>query len=263
MINFQKSTRTFNKMAASHIPPSYDSFCVCICDFAKLVLNLTKEKKELHAPPSSLEIEKIYSVAIIEIDIQSLSVDEEEAITEELCIGKNIPVKFKKLCYADLEKYNIINQTFQWNAKEQTKWDELMISVIVKHWFHAKNNQAFHNYPIQSDLCDETTFTTILERWLRDLPKLHVGRKPGDRIGIAGGGRSAVFAKPGGRIERIGVRVGPVGLEVALERQQVIGGLGGAIKKDHDEGDRTGTRTVCWFSLSIAVNEPFRPLSRL
>ncbi|KAI8459650.1 hypothetical protein BY996DRAFT_8391931 [Phakopsora pachyrhizi] len=76
----------------------------------------------------------------------------------------------------------------------------------------------------------------------RRLPKLHVGRKPGDQIGIAGGGRSAVFAKPGGRIERIGVRVGPVGLEVALERRQVIGGLGGAIKKDHDKEDRTGTR---------------------
>ncbi|KAI8450362.1 hypothetical protein BY996DRAFT_6449143 [Phakopsora pachyrhizi] len=80
----------------------------------------------------------------------------------------------------------------------------------------------------------------------RRLPKLHVGRKPGDRIGIAGGGRSAVFAKPGG----IGVRVverpeaGTKGLEVALERRQVIGGLGGAIKKDHDKGDRTGTRSA-------------------
>ncbi|KAI8458725.1 hypothetical protein BY996DRAFT_8392364 [Phakopsora pachyrhizi] len=86
--------------------------------------------------------------------------------------------------------------------------------------------------------------TRPTETTRRRLPKLHVGRKPGDRIGIAGGGRSAVFAKPGGRIERIGVRVGPVGLEVALERRQVIGGLGGAIKKDHDEGDQTGTRNA-------------------
>ncbi|KAI8444098.1 hypothetical protein BY996DRAFT_6535720 [Phakopsora pachyrhizi] len=180
MINFQKSTRTLNKMVASHIPPSYDSFCVCIRDFAKLVLNLTKEKKDLPPPPSSLEIERIYSVRINEIQIQSLSVDEEEAINEEVCFGKNIPVKFKKLCHAELAKYNIFNQTFQWNAKGQSKWDDLMISVIVKHWFYAKDNQAFQNYPIQSDLCDETTVTAILERSRQPLvaPSAHssVGR---------------------------------------------------------------------------------------
>lgn len=177
MINFQKSTRTLNKMVASHIPPSYDSFCVCIRDFAKLVLNLTKEKKDLPPPPSSLEIERIYSVRINEIQIQSLSVDEEEAINEEVCFGKNIPVKFKKLCHAELAKYNIFNQTFQWNAKGQTKWDDLMISVIVKHWFYAKDNQAFQNYPIQSDLCHETTVTAILERWLRGQKASYLKKK--------------------------------------------------------------------------------------
>ncbi|KAI8448728.1 hypothetical protein BY996DRAFT_8397636 [Phakopsora pachyrhizi] len=68
---------------------------------------------------------------------------------------------------------------------------------------------------------NKTTYKIPTETTRRRLPKLHVGRKPG-----------------------IGVRVGPVGLEVALERRQVIGGLGGAIKKDHDEGDRTGTRSA-------------------
>ncbi|KAI8443488.1 hypothetical protein BY996DRAFT_6498568 [Phakopsora pachyrhizi] len=81
--------------------------------------------------------------------------------------------------------------------------------------------------------------TRPTETTRRRLPKLHVGRKPGDRIGIAGGGRSAVFVKPGG----IGVRV-VERLEAGTKGLEVIGGLGGAIKKDHDEGDRTGTRSA-------------------
>ncbi|KAI8462129.1 hypothetical protein BY996DRAFT_8390800 [Phakopsora pachyrhizi] len=89
--------------------------------------------------------------------------------------------------------------------------------------------------------------TRPTETTRRRLPTLHVGRKPGDRIGIAGGDRPARHTTKGsglgGRTTESGDK-GPVGLEVALERRQVIGGLGGAIKKDHDEGDRTGTRST-------------------
>ncbi|KAI8450696.1 hypothetical protein BY996DRAFT_8396263 [Phakopsora pachyrhizi] len=110
----------------------------------------------------------------------------------------------------------------------------------------------------------------------RRLPKLHVERFLFDFCKLHVAIMTQVWEV--GRKPGIGVRVGPV---VDLKRRRGLidrkrgqrdlrwpwsgdrGGLGGAIKKDHDEGDRTGTRTVCWFSLSIAVNEPFRPSLRL
>ncbi|KAI8444718.1 hypothetical protein BY996DRAFT_6425405 [Phakopsora pachyrhizi] len=42
-----------------------------------------------------------------------------------------------------------------------------MISVLIKHWFYAKENKAFQNYPTQSVFCNKLVATAVLERWLR------------------------------------------------------------------------------------------------
>lgn len=167
MTHLQKSTRTLNKMVASHLPPSHSPFCVCIRDFTKLVLEITKQNKNLPPPPSSLQNERLLIININDIEINSLNVENTQTLVEDSSIGKGIPVMFKNLCQAELVKYNIENPTFQWDIKGQSKWDEVMISVIVKHWFFAKGNQAFLNYPIQSDLCNQNIVAAILERWLR------------------------------------------------------------------------------------------------
>ncbi|KAI8445048.1 hypothetical protein BY996DRAFT_6424756 [Phakopsora pachyrhizi] len=167
MTNFQKSTRTLNKLVSSHLPPAHDPFCVCIRDFIHSVLGITKSKKTLPQPPNSEELQSFQIHNINEIDINSLMVEDSVSTIQQFGNEKRVPLRFANLCLAELEKSKIKSPTFQWDQKGQSKWDDQMISVLIKHWFYAKENKAFQNYPIQSVFCNKLVATAVLERWLR------------------------------------------------------------------------------------------------
>ncbi|CAH7677697.1 hypothetical protein PPACK8108_LOCUS12886 [Phakopsora pachyrhizi] len=162
-----KSTRTLNKLLSSHIPPSQDSLCICIRDYTKMILGLTKNNNSLPLPPSSYEVDTATLLNITDVDIVSLVVEERNIATEEANITKRIPLKYKSLCLSDMAQHNIQHPTFQWDVKVQTRWDGLVIDILVKHWLYAKNKEAFQEYPLQSDFCAKTIVSAIVERWLR------------------------------------------------------------------------------------------------
>ncbi|CAH7671650.1 hypothetical protein PPACK8108_LOCUS6448 [Phakopsora pachyrhizi] len=167
MAKVPKSTRTLNKLVSSHIPPSQDSLCICIRDFTKMILGLTKNNNNLPLPPSSDEVDTATLLNITDVDIDSLVVEERNIATEEASITKRIPLKYKSLCLSEMAQHNIQHTTFQWDVKGQTRWDGLVIDILVKHWLYAKNKEAFQEYPLQSDFCTKTIVSAIVERWLR------------------------------------------------------------------------------------------------
>ncbi|CAH7677503.1 hypothetical protein PPACK8108_LOCUS12667, partial [Phakopsora pachyrhizi] len=75
--------------------------------------------------------------------------------------------KYKSLCLSEMAQHNIQHPTFQWDVEGQTRWDGLVIDILVKHWLYAKNKEAFQEYPLQSDFCTKTIVSAIVERWLR------------------------------------------------------------------------------------------------
>ncbi|CAH7682523.1 hypothetical protein BY996DRAFT_8688380 [Phakopsora pachyrhizi] len=162
-----KSTRTLNKLVSSHIPPSHDSLCICIRDFTKMILGLTKNNNNLPLPSSSDEVYTATLLNITDVDIDSLVVEERNIATEEANITKKIPLKYKSLCFSEMAQHNIQHPTFQWDFKGQTRWDGLVIDILVKHWLYAKNKEAFQEYPLQSDFCTKTIVSAIVEQWLR------------------------------------------------------------------------------------------------
>ncbi|KAI8449757.1 hypothetical protein BY996DRAFT_6418119 [Phakopsora pachyrhizi] len=162
-----KSTRTLNKLVSSHIPPSQDSLCICIRDLTKMILGFTKNNNNLPLPPSSDEVDTATLLNITDVDIDSLVVEERNIATEEASITKRIPLKYKSLCLSEMAQHNIQHPTFQWDFKGQTRWDGLVIDILVKHWLYAKNKEAFQEYPLQSDFCTKTIVSAIVERWLR------------------------------------------------------------------------------------------------
>ncbi|CAH7676657.1 hypothetical protein PPACK8108_LOCUS11820 [Phakopsora pachyrhizi] len=112
-----KSTRTLNKLVSSHIPPSQDSLCICIRDFTKMILGLTKNNNNLPLPPSSDEVDTATLLNITDVDIDSLVVEERNIATEEASITKKIPLKYKSLCLSEMAQHNIQHATFQWDVK--------------------------------------------------------------------------------------------------------------------------------------------------
>ncbi|KAI8444893.1 hypothetical protein BY996DRAFT_4651233 [Phakopsora pachyrhizi] len=117
MLKVPKSTRTLNKLVSSHIPPSQDSLCICIRDFTKMILGLTKNNNNLPPPPSSDEFDTATLLNITDVDIDSLAVEERNIATEEASITKIIPLKHKSLCLSEMAQHNIQNPTFQWDVK--------------------------------------------------------------------------------------------------------------------------------------------------
>ncbi|KAI8455378.1 hypothetical protein BY996DRAFT_8686332 [Phakopsora pachyrhizi] len=162
-----KSTRTLNKLVSSHIPPSQDSQCICIRDFTKMILGLTKNKNNLPLPPSFDEVDTSTLLNITNVNIGSLVVKERNIATEEATITKRIPLKYKSLCLSEMAQHNIQHPTFQWDVKGQTSWDGLVIDILVKHWLYDKNKEAFQEYPLQSDFCTKSIVSAIVEQWLR------------------------------------------------------------------------------------------------
>ncbi|CAH7672836.1 hypothetical protein BY996DRAFT_6424450 [Phakopsora pachyrhizi] len=158
-----KSTRTLNMLVSSHIPPSQDSLCICIRDFTKMILGLTKNNNNLPLPPSSDEVDTATLLNITDVDIDSLVVEERNIATEEASITKRIPLKYKSLCLSEMAQHNIQHPTFQWDVKGQTRWDGLVIDILVKRWLYAKNKEAFQEYPLQSDFCTKTIVSAIVE----------------------------------------------------------------------------------------------------
>ncbi|CAH7677633.1 hypothetical protein PPACK8108_LOCUS12806 [Phakopsora pachyrhizi] len=162
-----KSTRTLNKLVSSHIPPSQDSLCICIRDFTKMILGLTKNNNNLPLPPSSDEVDTATPLNITDVDIDSLVVEERNIATEEASNTKRILHKYKSLCLSEMAQHNIQHPTFQWDIKGQTSWDGLVIDILVKHWLYAKNKESFQEYPLKSGFCTKTIVSVIVEQWLR------------------------------------------------------------------------------------------------
>ncbi|KAI8443127.1 hypothetical protein BY996DRAFT_8696341 [Phakopsora pachyrhizi] len=129
-----KSTRTMNKLVSSLIPPLQDSLCICIRDFAKMILGLAQNNNNLPLPPSSDEVDTATLFNITDVDIDSLVVEERNIAAEEA---------------------------------SQTSWDGLVIDILVKHWLYAKNKEAFQEYLLHSDFCTKTIVSAIVEQWLR------------------------------------------------------------------------------------------------
>ncbi|CAH7665776.1 hypothetical protein PPACK8108_LOCUS65, partial [Phakopsora pachyrhizi] len=74
---------------------------------------------------------------------------------------------YKSLCLSEMAQHNIQHPTFQWDVKGQTRWDGLVIDILVKHWLYAKNKEAFQEYHLKSDFCTKTIVSAIVEQWLR------------------------------------------------------------------------------------------------
>ncbi|KAI8447682.1 hypothetical protein BY996DRAFT_6420694 [Phakopsora pachyrhizi] len=162
-----KSTRTLDKLVSSHIPPSQDSLCICIRDFTKIILGLTKNNNNLPLPPSSDEVDTATLLNITDVDIDSLVVEERNIATEDASNTKRISLKYKSLCLSEMAQHNIQHPTFQWNVKGQISWDALVIDILVKHWLYAKKIEAFQEYPLKSDFCTKTIISAKVEQWLR------------------------------------------------------------------------------------------------
>ncbi|CAH7671161.1 expressed protein [Phakopsora pachyrhizi] len=116
------------------------------------------------------ELKKVDTATLLnitDVNIDSLVVKERNIATEEASITKRIPLKYKSLCLSEMAQHNIQHPTFQWDVKGQTRWDGLVIDILVKHWLYAKNKEAFQEYPLQSDFCTKTIVSAIVEQWLR------------------------------------------------------------------------------------------------
>ncbi|CAH7666954.1 hypothetical protein PPACK8108_LOCUS1320 [Phakopsora pachyrhizi] len=88
----------------------------------------------LPQPPNSEELQSFQIHNINEIDINSLMVEDYSVSTvQQFGNEKIVPLRFANLCLAELEKSKIKSPTFQWDQKGQSKWDDQMISVLIKH----------------------------------------------------------------------------------------------------------------------------------
>ncbi|CAH7670786.1 hypothetical protein PPACK8108_LOCUS5521 [Phakopsora pachyrhizi] len=132
-----------------------------------MILGLTKNNNNLPLPQSSDEADTATLLNITDVNIDSLVVKERNIATEEASVTKRIPLKYKSLCLSEMAQHNIQHPTFQWDIKGQTRWDSLVIDILVKHWLYAKNKEAFQEYPLQSDFCTKTIVSAIVEQWLR------------------------------------------------------------------------------------------------
>ncbi|CAH7675015.1 hypothetical protein PPACK8108_LOCUS9978 [Phakopsora pachyrhizi] len=128
----------------------------------KLTKNATESKIKFEQ-----QFDRATLLNITDVDIDSLVVEERNIATEEASITKRIPLKYKSLCLSEMAQHNIQHPTFQWDVKGQTRWDGLVIDILVKHWLYAKNKEAFQEYPLQSDFCTKTIVSAIVEQWLR------------------------------------------------------------------------------------------------
>ncbi|CAH7682221.1 hypothetical protein PPACK8108_LOCUS15012 [Phakopsora pachyrhizi] len=141
------------------------------------ILGLTKNNNNLPLPPSSDEVDTATLLNITDVNIDSLVV-EEKYCYEEASITKRIPLKYKSLCLSEMPTHNIQHPTFQRDVKGQTRWDGLVIDILVKHWLYAKNKEAFQEYPLQSDFCTKTIVSAIVEQWLRGQKASYAISKP-------------------------------------------------------------------------------------
>ncbi|CAH7681708.1 hypothetical protein PPACK8108_LOCUS14350 [Phakopsora pachyrhizi] len=132
MPKFPKSTKTLNKLLSSHIPASQDSLCICIRNFTKMILGLTKNNNNLPLPPSSDEVDTATLLNITNVDINSLVAEERNIATEEASITKRIHLKYKSLCLSEIAQHNIQHPTFQWDVKVK------IVSAIVEQWLRGQ-----------------------------------------------------------------------------------------------------------------------------
>ncbi|CAH7672606.1 hypothetical protein PPACK8108_LOCUS7420 [Phakopsora pachyrhizi] len=118
-----KSTRTLNKLVSSHIPPSQDSLCICIRDFTKMILGLTKNNNNLPLPPSSDEVDTATLLNITDVNIDSLVVEERNIATEEA---------IKHWLYAKNKK------AFQEYPLQSDFCTKTIVSAIVEQWLRGQ-----------------------------------------------------------------------------------------------------------------------------
>ena len=165
--NGRSQTRTLNKAVSHTLPGRTDQIALCLRNFTKMILNMQPSKDKLPSPPDSQEVQNLKRIDLEELGTH---VDFFNAPCDDtnLYFGrKSIPGKYKEQCQKELGHYGMTVPTFQWDTKGITKWDNLILTVIVKHWLHAKEEGAFSKYAIDTQYSRREVILGLSESWLR------------------------------------------------------------------------------------------------
>lgn len=169
-----KTVRAQNRAVASWLPDRNSAFCQASTDFFKYLLGISPSNSIYPADPTSDQIANLpdCSLEIISKDQSIFAVIlPENDVPEDATIitrrGKPSWICHKRYFTLDLARNGILSAALQLSTKDKSRWNTVVLTLGVKHWKSAKEQEAFSNYAIDPQHNDELICLGVLERWLR------------------------------------------------------------------------------------------------
>lgn len=147
--------------------PSHNSpICRSYADFTRFLLGYSKEHPEYPGPPANDQI-----IRLRPLTREAIFYNRTVFATYTTVNHPNPTdwTPFKALLYEDLAQHGVSGKlTFEWDAAngEKSRWNQVMVYFIVKHWTFAKTAAAFSKYALDLKWNSEDIYIGIMTRWV-------------------------------------------------------------------------------------------------
>ncbi|MBW0461340.1 hypothetical protein O181_001055 [Austropuccinia psidii MF-1] len=165
--NFPTSTRRIKKAVSQYLPSSNNQICLCLRAFIKMILGITLCGSPLPEPPSEQLISNLIQPNPEELASNEAFFEIKSSDTSYYGRKKGIQGIHKDQSTSELFNYGIQKASFQLKIKTITKWDNIILGFITKHWLHAFNIGSFKNNSLDPSQCQHEKVIRISERCLR------------------------------------------------------------------------------------------------
>lgn len=169
-----RSLKAQNKVVTPWLPQRNSDACQVITDFVKYLLGRTSPQAPYPLSPDPTELAQLPELTPESIISNLRILDIEDPATNhlvqtEISLPRQTPCwsKHKQQFLSDLAFHKIPRFTFAWEDSYMSRWNQIMICFIIKHWQLAKEHNAFSQYRINPKHGSLAIARGVIERWLR------------------------------------------------------------------------------------------------
>lgn len=156
------NTRQLNQIYSTIIPPSESNICRSIHDFTRCLLNINPKDENWQVSPSDQDL-KIATE--IPHDTSLLPITSLIAYPPPAKREQKIPTSYRTLYLNEIKALGLLSHSFAWELDWDHSWNQLILTLIMKHWKNAHSQKAFQIYYLNPADVDADNHFSILHRW--------------------------------------------------------------------------------------------------
>ncbi|EGG00993.1 uncharacterized protein MELLADRAFT_111368 [Melampsora larici-populina 98AG31] len=166
-----QSVKAQNRAVFAWLPPHHSAYCQAISEFTWYLLRVSDER--FPPPPTNSELALLPmlstaaildNTAVFAVDLSPNNLPSTQVLSGR---RKASWINHKGLFLYDLAQSGVPRATLEWIVSKDSRWNDIMLAFVAKHFTWALEQNAFSRYSINPTHITNEKLWGVLERWVR------------------------------------------------------------------------------------------------